>query len=216
MLRSRPATMVTSDRALPGRVEPSYSVSPTHAVLGSSMIGPHPEGTAVVYVGLGCFWGAEKLMWQLPGVVTTAVGYQGGFTPNPTYEEVCTGLTGHTEVVMVAYDPTQLPAIDIAREFWANHDPTQGFRQGNDIGSQYRSAFYWTTPEQFATYESTRELFQQRLFDAGFGAITTDVKSIEKAGPFYYAEDYHQQYLKKNPAGYCPVHSTGVACPVPE
>ncbi|MBI9114708.1 peptide-methionine (S)-S-oxide reductase MsrA [Sanguibacter suaedae] len=208
-------TMVSPERALSGRPDPVYTVPETHAVLGTPLAGPWPEGTRVVYLGLGCFWGAEKEFWQLPGVVTTAAGYQGGFTPHPTYEEVCTALTGHTEAVMVAYDPTVVSDVDLLRTFWESHDPTQGFRQGNDVGTQYRSAVYWTTPEQEAATRGTLEVFQASLTERGFGQITTDLRSAEDAGPFYYAEAYHQQYLHKNPNGYCPVHSTGVACSVP-
>jgi len=208
-------TMVSPERALSGRPDPVYTVPETHAVLGTPLAGPWPEGTRVVYLGLGCFWGAEKEFWQLPGVVTTAAGYQGGFTPHPTYEEVCTALTGHTEAVMVAYDPTVVSDVDLLRTFWESHDPTQGFRQGNDVGTQYRSAVYWTTPEQEAATRATLEVFQASLTERGFGQITTDLRSSEDAGPFYYAEAYHQQYLHKNPNGYCPVHSTGVACSVP-
>ena len=205
-------TMVTPERALSGRPEPTYSVPSTHTVLGTPLAGPWPEGTRVIYLGLGCFWGAEKEFWQLPGVVTTAVGYQGGFTKNPSYEEVCTAMTGHTEAVLVAYDPSVVSDAEILRMFWESHDPTQGFRQGNDVGTQYRSAVYWTTPEQEVAARTTFDVFQKNLAARGFGPITTDLRSAEDAGPFYYAEGYHQQYLDKNPSGYCPVHSTGVAC----
>jgi peptide-methionine (S)-S-oxide reductase len=163
---------------------------------------------------MGCFWGAEKSLWQTPGVVTTAVGYQGGHTPNPTYEETCTGLTGHTETVLVAYDPARISAEELLRVFWEHHDPTQGFRQGNDRGTQYRSAVYWTTPEQEAAYRSTRAAYQQQLTRKGYGDITTEGRPATEAGPFYYAEDYHQQYLFKVPNGYCPDHGTGVSCPI--
>lgn len=205
-------TMVTPERALSGRADAVYSVPETHTVLGTPLAGPWPEGTRVLYLGLGCFWGAEKEFWQLPGVVTTAVGYQGGFTQNPTYEEVCTAMTGHTETVLVAYDPAVVSDTEILRMFWESHDPTQGFRQGNDVGTQYRSAVYWTTPEQEVAARTTLDVFQQNLTARGFGQITTDLRPAEAAGPFYYAEGYHQQYLDKNPSGYCPVHSTGVAC----
>lgn len=208
-------TMVSPERALSGRTTSPYSVPETHVVLGTPLAGPWPEGTRVIYLGLGCFWGAEKEFWQLPGVVTTAVGYQGGYTPNPLYEEVCTAMTGHAEIVMVAYDPAVVSDTDLLRTFWESHDPTQGFRQGNDVGTQYRSAVYWTTPEQRAAAEATLTAFQARLAERGFGGITTDVRAAEDAGTFYYAEGYHQQYLEKNPGGYCPVHSTGVACPAP-
>ncbi|WP_029291851.1 peptide-methionine (S)-S-oxide reductase MsrA [Cellulomonas sp. HZM] len=206
------STMVAPERALPGRDHPAFSVPTTHTVLGTPLAGPWPDGTAVLYVAMGCFWGAERSLWQLPGVVTTAVGYQGGFTPNPTYEEVCTGQTGHTEAVLVAYDPKVLSHADLLRHFWEQHDPTQGFRQGNDAGTQYRSAIYTTTDEQAAVAAATREEFAPRLAAAGFGDITTEIRTAEEAGPFYYAEGYHQQYLDKNPNGYCPVHATGVSC----
>ncbi len=219
MLRT---TMVTPERALEGRPGYAYTVPREHAVLGTPLAGPWPEGTAVLYLALGCFWGAEKELWQLPGVVTTAVGYQGGYTPFPLYEEVCTGLTGHTETVMVAYDPTVLPHAELLRTFWTLHDPTQGYRQGNDRGTQYRSAVFTTTPEQADAARATRDLYAPELRRAGFGDVTTEIRPVEDgpdgvpgAGAFYYAEDYHQQYLHKVPNGYCPVHSTGVACPLP-
>ena len=207
--------MVSPEAALPGRAERPYLVPSTHAVLGTPLEGPWPEGTQVIGLALGCFWGAEKEMWRLEGVVTTAAGYQGGFTPNPTYEEVCTSLTGHTEVVLVAYDPSVLPTTQLLRHFWELHDPTQGFRQGNDVGTQYRSAIYWTTEEQRDAALATRDLYARALAERGYGQVTTEIRSAEEAGPFYYAEDYHQQYLFKVPNGYCPVHSTGVACPAP-
>jgi len=206
------STMVEPERALVGRDAYAYDIPETHAVLGTPLQGPWPEGTAVLHLALGCFWGAEKDLWQLPGVVTTAAGYQGGFTPFPTYDEVCTSLTGHTETVLVAYDPSVLPHDELLRHFWEAHDPTQGFRQGNDVGTQYRSAIFTTTPEQAAAAHATRELYAPRLARAGFGDITTEIRPVEDAGPFYYAEAYHQQYLLKNPNGYCPVHSTGVSC----
>ncbi|HUX69219.1 MAG TPA: peptide-methionine (S)-S-oxide reductase MsrA [Cellulomonadaceae bacterium] len=209
------STMVTPDRALAGRDDYAYPVPATHAVLGTPLRGPWPEGTAVISLALGCFWGAEKALWTLPGVVSTAAGYQGGYTPFPTYEETCTSLTGHTETVLVAYDPAVLPHVELLRTFWTLHDPTQGFRQGNDRGSQYRSAVYWTTPEQEAAVLATRDAYAPQLAANGYGAITTELRSAQEAGPFYYAEEYHQQYLHKVPNGYCPVHSTGVACPVP-
>ncbi|HEY3436430.1 MAG TPA: peptide-methionine (S)-S-oxide reductase MsrA [Actinotalea sp.] len=208
-------TMVTPERALRGRDGYAYTVPATHAVLGTPLAGPWPEGTAVIYLALGCFWGAEKEMWQLPGVVTTAAGYQGGFTPYPTYEETCTGQTGHTEAVLVAYDPTVLPHAELLRTFWTLHDPTQGYRQGNDRGTQYRSAVFTTTDEQAEAARVTRDLYEPELRRNGYGEITTEIRSAADAGPFYYAEDYHQQYLHKVPNGYCPVHSTGVACPLP-
>ncbi|CAL8976300.1 Peptide methionine sulfoxide reductase MsrA [Cellulomonas sp. T2.31MG-18] len=208
-------TMVERADALPGRDAPAFEVPTTHTVLGTPLAGPWPEGTRVLYLASGCFWGAEKAAWQLPGVVTTAVGYMGGYTPNPTYEEVCTGRTGHAETVLVAYDPTRLSDVDLLRHFWEEHDPTQGFRQGNDVGTQYRSAVYTTTPEQQAAALATRTEFAPRLRANGYGDITTEIRPIADAGPFFYAEGYHQQYLDKNPAGYCPINSTGVACPVP-
>ncbi len=209
-------TMVTPERALPSRSAYPYRVPERHAVLGTPLAGPWPEGTAVLYLALGCFWGAEKELWQLPGVVTTAAGYQGGFSAFPTYEETCTGLTGHAETVLVAYDPAVLDHADLLRTFWQLHDPTQGFRQGNDVGTQYRSAVYWTTPEQRDAAHATRDLYAAELQRHGYGAVTTEIRPVDgDAGPFYYAEDYHQQYLHKVPNGYCPVHSTGVACPLP-
>ena len=218
MLRSQ---MVTPERALQGREASPFVVPATHAVLGTPLAGPWPEGTAVLHLALGCFWGAEKEMWQTPGVVATAAGYQGGYTPFPTYEEVCTGLTGHAETVLVAYDPQALPHAELLRRFWMLHDPTQGYRQGNDVGTQYRSAVYWTTPEQEVAAYATRDLYAGELRRAGYGAVTTEIRPAGGipgpggAGEFYYAEAYHQQYLHKVPHGYCPVHSTGVACPLP-
>jgi peptide-methionine (S)-S-oxide reductase len=208
------STMVEADRALPGREHRPYPVPSTHAVLGTPLQGPWPEGTEVIYVAMGCFWGAEKEFWQLPGVVSTAVGYQGGTTPNPTYEETCTGRTGHTEAVLVAYDPQRISVTQLLRTFWESHDPTQGYRQGNDVGTQYRSAVYWTTPQQEAAYRATREAFGTSLSEHRFGEITTDGRAASEAGPFHYAEDYHQQYLHKVPHGYCPSHGTGVSCPI--
>ncbi|MDM7830739.1 peptide-methionine (S)-S-oxide reductase MsrA [Cellulomonas edaphi] len=209
------STMVAPERALAGRDDYAYTVPSTHTVLGTPLAGPWPVGTATLYVAMGCFWGAERAMWQTPGVVTTAVGYQGGFTPFPTYEEVCTGLTGHTEVVMVAYDPAVLSHEDLLRAFWEAHDPTQGYRQGNDVGTQYRSAVYTTTDEQAEAAAKTLAEYQPRLTRAGFGEITTEVRPAQEAGRFYYAEAYHQQYLDKNPAGYCGLGGTGVSCPRP-
>lgn len=208
------STMVTADKALAGRPDP-ITTPGTHAVLGTPMAGPWPEGTRVIYLALGCFWGAEKEFWQLPGVVTTAAGYQGGFTENPTYEEVCTSRTGHTEAVLVAYNPEQISDAEILKAFWESHDPTQGYRQGNDVGTQYRSAVYWTTPQQEDVVRATHAAFEKSLAERGFGRISTELKPAAEAGPFYYAENEHQQYLHKNPLGYCPVHSTGVACSIP-
>jgi peptide-methionine (S)-S-oxide reductase len=211
--RSR-STLVTADQALAGRPQRPFDVPARHAVLNTPLEGPWPEGTQVLYLAMGCFWGAEKSLWQVPGVVTTAVGYQGGFTPNPTYDETCTGRTGHTETVMVAYDPARVTAEQLLKVFWEHHDPTQGYRQGNDLGTQYRSAVYWTTPEQEAAYRTTREAYQKQLSQHRYGEITTDGRPATEAGPFWYAEDYHQQYLHKVPQGYCPDHGTGVSCPV--
>ncbi|GAA2516607.1 peptide-methionine (S)-S-oxide reductase MsrA [Rarobacter incanus] len=211
-LFSRPAPIaVTRERALPGRTAPVLPVPGRHAALGTPIDGPFPAGTQVIGLALGCFWGAERALWELPGVFTTAVGYQGGFTPNPTYEEVCSGLTGHAETVRVAYGP-DLATRDLLARFWELHDPTQGFRQGNDVGTQYRSAIYWTDEAQRDLAIETRDVFAPRLAAAGFPPITTEIVSAAQAGPFYLAEDYHQQYLVKNPNGYCPVHSTGVSC----
>ncbi len=207
-------TLITPDRALPGRATRPYPVPERHAVLGTPLQGPWPLGTRVLYVAMGCFWGAEKAFWGVPGVVTTAVGYQGGYTPNPTYDETCTGRTGHTEMVMVAYDPGQVGTEQLLKVFWESHDPTQGYRQGNDLGTQYRSAFYWTTDEQRVAYEATKAGYQASLTGARYGTITTEARPAAEAGEFYFAESYHQQYLFKVPNGYCPSHSTGVSCPI--
>jgi peptide-methionine (S)-S-oxide reductase len=201
--------MVTPDDALPGRSTPMPVRAPHH-VNGRSLTPPFPPGTEVAYLGLGCFWGAERCFWQTPGVTVTAVGYQGGTTPNPTYEEVCSGLTGHAEVVLVAFDPDVLPYEELLRVFWESHDPTQGMRQGNDVGTQYRSAIYTTSDEQAELARASRDRYQGELRAAGYGEITTE---IAPAGTFHYAEEYHQQYLSKNPAGYCGLGGTGVACP---
>jgi peptide-methionine (S)-S-oxide reductase len=206
--------MITPDEALPGRAATPYPVPETHAVLGTPLKGPWPEGTQVLYVAMGCFWGAERIFWQLPGVVTTAAGYQGGVTPHPTYEETCTGRTGHTETVLVAYDPAQVSTEQLLKTFWESHDPTQGFRQGNDRGTQYRSAVYWTTPEQGEVVERTRAAFQESLRRKGYGDITTELRPASEAGEFFYAEDYHQQYLYKVPNGYCGIGGTGATCPI--
>lgn len=214
-------TMVTPQAALRGRDFYDFPIPERHAVLGTPLQGPWPEGTAVIYLALGCFWGAEKAMWELPGVVTTAAGYMGGYTSHPTYEETCTGYTGHTETVLVAYDPTVLPTAELLRTFWQLHDPTQGFRQGNDRGTQYRSAIFTTTDEQYEAAIATRDAYAPELRAHGYGDITTEIRSVADrdgvpgAGEFFYAEEYHQQYLHKVPHGYCPVHSTGVACPIP-
>jgi len=209
-LFSKPTTMVTPEDALAGR-DDTMPVPAKHDVLGTPIVPPFPDGLEQAIVGMGCFWGAERVFWQAPGVYTTAVGYAGGYTPNPTYEEVCSGRTGHTEAVVVVYDPAQTSYEEILRLFWENHDPTQGMRQGNDVGTQYRSAIYTTSDAQRAAAESSREMFQVELSRAGYGEISTE---IAEAGPFYYAEPYHQQYLSKNPNGYCGLGGTGVACPI--
>jgi peptide-methionine (S)-S-oxide reductase len=209
-LFTKPAHMVTREDALPGRSEP-MQVPERHEVLGTPLVPPFPEGLEQAVVGMGCFWGAERVFWQAPGVYTTAVGYAGGYTPNPTYEEVCSGRTGHTEAVLVVFDPKVTSYEEILRLFWEGHDPTQGMRQGNDAGTQYRSAVYWTIDEQRDAVEASRAMFQAELSKSGYGEITTE---LAEAGPFYYAEPYHQQYLAKNPNGYCGLGGTGVACPV--
>ena len=201
---------VTPEDALPGR-ETAIETPERHEVLGTPLRPPFPDGLEQLVVGMGCFWGAERVFWQADGVYTTAVGYAGGFTPNPTYEEVCSGRTGHTEAVLVVFDPKVTSYEEILRLFWENHDPTQGMRQGNDVGTQYRSAVYWTTDAQRDAAEASREMFQAELAKAGYGEISTEVV---QAGPFYYAEPYHQQYLAKNPNGYCGLGGTGVSCPV--
>ncbi|HJS95755.1 MAG TPA: peptide-methionine (S)-S-oxide reductase MsrA [Solirubrobacteraceae bacterium] len=208
-LRSK-MTMVEPERALSGR-ETEMPVPARHAVLGTPLKPPFPGGYEQAIVGMGCFWGAERVFWQAPGVYTTAVGYSGGITPNPTYEEVCSGRTGQTEAVLVVFDPAKTSYEEILRLFWESHDPTQGMRQGNDVGTQYRSAIYWTTEEQRAVAEATAAAFSERLKAAGYPEVTTE---IAQAGQFYYAEDYHQQYLEKNPWGYCGIGGTGVSCPV--
>ena len=214
-LFSRNPPTVDKDSALPGRDTP-VPVAGRHTVLHTPTVAPfEPTGTAeILYVAFGCFWGAERIMWKLPGVVSTAVGYQGGFTPNPTYQEVCTGRTGHAEAVLVAYDPSQTTSEQLLKAFWENHDPTQVNRQGNDVGTQYRSAIYTTTPEQAQAAAATRDAFSKVLRDNGYGAPATEIRSAEEAGPFYYAEDYHQQYLDKNPGGYCNHGPNGMSCPV--
>ena len=207
------ARMVTADEALPGRSE-AMRVPATHHVLGTPLVGPFPDGTRTAVFGMGCFWGAERMFWQLSdGIVTTAVGYAGGHTPNPTYEEVCSGRTGHTEVVLVAYDPTKVTYEQLLATFWEGHDPTQGMRQGNDVGTQYRSAIYVDGPDQREAAEMSRKMFGERLAAAGYGEVTTEIRDAADA-PFFYAEDYHQQYLSKNPMGYCGLGGTGVSCPI--
>jgi peptide-methionine (S)-S-oxide reductase len=208
-LSNRQPTLPSPAEALPGRAEPIVAPG-RHAVLGTPLAGPWPDGTRTAVLGLGCFWGAEKAFWQLPGVVTTAVGYAGGTTPNPTYREACTGKTGHAEVVLVAYDPARTSYDQLLKTFWEHHDPTQGMRQGNDMGTQYRSLILTADRAQQAAAEASRDAFQANLTVAGFGQITTE---IAPAGPFYYAEDYHQQYLDKVPNGYCPNHATGLKLP---
>jgi peptide-methionine (S)-S-oxide reductase len=205
-------TMPNSDQALAGRGRPVFEVPTTHAVLGSSIVPPWPEGAEAAVFGLGCFWGAERLFWTLPGVYTTAVGYAGGFTENPTYEEVCSGRTGHAEVVLVVFDPKRISYRDLLKVFFEEHDPTQGMRQGNDVGTQYRSAILFEGEDQRETAEAALKDYEAALGAGGFGAITTE---IAPAGPFYYAEGYHQQYLHKVPNGYCGLAGTGVTCPVP-
>ncbi|MGB1803004.1 MAG: peptide-methionine (S)-S-oxide reductase MsrA [Miltoncostaeaceae bacterium] len=201
--------MVTEQDALPGRTE-TIRVPAAHEVLGTPLLPPFPEGLEQIVVGMGCFWGAERMFWTQPGVWTTAVGYAGGFTRNPLYEEVCTGRTGHTEVVLAVFDPTVTSCGEMLRVFWEGHDPTQGFRQGNDVGTQYRSAIYWADDRQRRLAEESAGMFQEALDAAGAGRITTE---IAEAGPFFYAEGYHQQYLAKNPNGYCGLGGTGVSCP---
>jgi peptide-methionine (S)-S-oxide reductase len=196
--------------ALPGRAE-RMPVPARHFVSGNPLSGPFPAGFERAVFGMGCFWGAERKFWQLPGVFTTAVGYAGGLTPNPTYREVCSGQTGHTEVVLAVFDPGAVSYEELLRVFWENHDPTQGMRQGNDVGTQYRSALYWHDERQRAAGEASRDAYQERLSAAGHGPITTELRA---APEFFYAEDYHQQYLAKNPGGYCGIGGTGVACPV--
>jgi peptide-methionine (S)-S-oxide reductase len=200
----------TAEEALPGRSRP-ISVSPTHVVSGGPSIAPFPAGSEQAVFGMGCFWGAERLFWTLPGVISTQVGYAGGFTPNPTYEEVCAGRTGHTEAVRVVFDPARISYADLLKVFWEGHDPTQGMRQGNDTGTQYRSAIYTFGADQRGAAERSRGEYQAALERSGHGPITTE---IAPAADFFYAEDYHQQYLHKNPSGYCGIGGTGVSCPI--
>jgi len=202
--------MPVAEEALPGRDTPIVKPG-DHTVLGTPIGPPFPEDTERAILGLGCFWGAERLFWQLPGVHTTAVGYSGGYTPNPTYEEVCSARTGHNEVVLVVYDPKKISYEKLLKTFWENHDPTQGMRQGNDVGTQYRSGIYTTSPAQKKAAEESKAMFGKALAAKRFGAITTE---IVDAPPFYFAEDYHQQYLAKNPMGYCGLGGTGVSCPI--
>ena len=203
--------MVAPDGALRGRDHRVFTVPATHAVLGTPLEPPFPEGMERAVFGLGCFWGAERVFWRTEGVYTTAVGYAGGYTPNPTYEEVCSGRTGHAEAVLVVFDPSKVSYEELLRQFWEGHDPTQGMRQGNDRGTQYRSAIYTYSEAQRKSAEASRDAYQAELEAAGYGTITTE---IADAGEFWYAEDYHQQYLHKNPMGYCGIGGTGVSCPV--
>jgi peptide-methionine (S)-S-oxide reductase len=200
----------TSDNALPGRPDP-IPTAQTHFVNGRPLKGPYPEGFQIAQFGMGCFWGVERLFWDLPGVWVTAVGYAGGVTPNPTYEEVCSGRTGHTEAVLVVFDPAKTSYEALLKAFWEGHDPTQGMRQGNDVGTQYRSAIYTYSDAQAKAARASEEAYEKALRAEGFGAVTTE---IAPAGPFYFAEDYHQQYLAKNPHGYCGVGGVGVTCPI--
>lgn len=208
----RKTHMATAEDALPGR-QAVMPVPARHEVLSTSLLPPYPAGTEIAEFALGCFWGAEKNFWQTPGVVSTAAGYEGGFTPNPTYEEVCSGRTGHAEAVRVVFDPAKVSYGELLKVFWESHDPTQGMRQGNDVGTQYRSAIFYQSPQQQAEAEESRASYQKRLSEAGYGEISTE---IVPATEFYFAEDYHQQYLSdaKNPHGYCPDHGTGVSCPI--
>ncbi len=206
----RKLKMPTKDEALPGRAE-RMPVPERHFVNGNRIVPPFPDGLERAMFGMGCFWGAERKFWQQPGVYSTAVGYQAGFTPNPTYREVCTGATGHAETVLVVFDPKRVSYDDLLRVFWESHDPTQGMRQGNDVGTQYRSAIFYRDAAQREAAIRSRDAYQQKLIDAGYGAITTE---ISPAPPFYYAEDYHQQYLARNPEGYCGLGGTGVSCPI--
>ena len=196
--------------ALPGRALP-LRIAAKHYVNGHPMLPPFPGGMEVIVFGMGCFWGAERKFWEVPGVYVTAAGYAGGETPNPTYEETCSGMTGHTEVVQAVFDPKIVSREEILRTFWENHDPTQGMRQGNDVGTQYRSAIFTTSPAQHQAALASRDRYQKKLISAGYGAVTTEIRERQ---PFYYAEDYHQQYLAKNPNGYCGIGGTGVSCPV--
>jgi peptide-methionine (S)-S-oxide reductase len=210
MFHSKTAEMPRAEQALPGRSEP-IGVPENHYVLGSRLSPPFPEGFALALFGMGCFWGAEKKFWQLPGVYSTSVGYAAGFTPNPTYKEVCSGRTGHNEVVRVVYDPAKVSYGELLRAFWENHDPTQGMRQGNDVGTQYRSAIYTFGDAQRKAADESKAMFAKALAAKGYGAITSE---LAPAAEFYFAEDYHQQYLAKNPAGYCGLGGTGVSCPI--
>jgi peptide-methionine (S)-S-oxide reductase len=210
MLFKKSPEMPTAAEALPGRAAP-LPTDEVHYVSGRPLKGPHPEGFGTAIFGMGCFWGVERVFWSLPGVWVTSVGYAGGITPNPTYEETCTGRTGHAEVVQVVFNPHEITYAELLKQFWENHDPTQGMRQGNDVGTTYRSAIYWLSEDQRAEAEASRDAYQLALSKAGRGTITTEIAS---AGPYYFAEDYHQAYLAKNPAGYCGIGGTGVVCPI--
>jgi peptide-methionine (S)-S-oxide reductase len=212
MLNPSKTQMPSAEDALPGRDAAPFAIADRHTVLGTPIQPPFPDGIEVAYFALGCFWGAERLYWGLDGVYTTAVGYQNGHTPNPTYEEVCGGRTGHAEAVLVAFDPQKISYADLLKTFFEEHDPTQGMRQGNDVGTQYRSGIYYANDEQKAIAEAALRSYDEALRDGGHGGITTE---IEPAGPFYYAEDYHQQYLDKVPNGYCGLAGTGVSCQIP-
>jgi peptide-methionine (S)-S-oxide reductase len=212
MLQPEKTRMPAADEALPGRDAPAFAIAERHAVLGTPIQPPFPDGIETAYFALGCFWGAERLFWELDGVYTTAVGYQNGLTPNPTYEEVCSGRTGHAEAVLVAFDPQKVSYPELLKTFFEEHDPTQGMRQGNDVGTQYRSGIYYTSEDQRQVAEMTLRSYNEALKAAGMADVTTE---IEPARPFYYAEDYHQQYLHKVPSGYCGLAGTGVSCQVP-
>lgn len=209
-LKRKPLSMPTSETALPGRADAIPTAS-NHFVNGTPLKGPYPEGSERALFGLGCFWGAEKRFWSIPGVIVTAVGYAGGLTPNPTYEEVCTGRTGHNEAVLVVYDPKRVSYEDLLKVFFESHDPTQGMRQGNDVGTQYRSGIYVFSDEQRKAAEAAKRMYEAALKERGFGTVSTE---ILPAPSFYFAEDYHQQYLAKNPQGYCGLGGTGVSCPI--
>jgi peptide-methionine (S)-S-oxide reductase len=211
MFGKKLSSLLPAHETLPGRTDQTMPVPSEHFELGTPLVGPWPKGHETLVVGMGCFWGAERKFWQSPGVHSTAVGYAGGNTPNPAYEEVCSGLTNHTEVVLVVWDTAKTSLEAMLRVFWENHDPTQGMRQGNDMGTQYRSAIYWANESQRSAAEASREKFQAELSRAGYGQITTEIAEL---GPFYYAEPYHQQYLGKVPNGYCGLGGTGVSCPV--
>ncbi len=211
MLFNKKVEMVTAEDALTGRTDQTMPVPEAHFINGHPLRGPWPSGLETAVFAMGCFWGAERKFWEVPGVFSTAVGYAGGFTPNATYEEACSGRTGHAEVVLVVFNPSEVTYEQLLRVFWESHDPTHGMRQGNDVGTQYRSAIYATTEAQLAAALTSRDMYQQRLEDARYGTITTE---IAQAGAFYYAEPYHQQYLGKNPNGYCGIGGTGVSCPI--